>query len=740
VSSTSATALLLQPTVGTLRVVDGARLDETSPGAIAMATPRGSAGGRLREHLFLLVHLIGPASPGLYHETCDVASRAYWSTTGSIAAALRVATGAANRHLLQTNVQSEPGQRCYGSMICAVVSGEDIFLLKAGSAWAAIRHPNWQESLLYGEEVPALGVGAAAPIRLSHTTVRAGDTMILTAPALTVDERGESVTEALGRATIDEAVDGVDHARSADDFAALVIRFENWQSGRAELERARPARLQVRDVPAAPDDMAHVPVVGPMTPPYHDESRRARPAHGPGVPIGERIGEFLRPAGRWIGRSARQASSALVAAAPSIVRASKTWLRQLLPGGEPSTRTRKKRRRPVPPENRTAMIIVAAAIPVILAVTLGVAWSQFGHNARFTALVNEAQQEAILAQAAGGITPEARPHWERVLEVTKEAGGIRPDDPTVISLREQAYASLDRSYGIVRLSPVLVHDLGPGNAPRQILVRGQTVLVLDPADGWVAELVLDADNRLVDADSPPPMLLQTGQQIGHETVGDLVDLTWADLVGGRQTSGVVILEAGGWTINFDPSWTGADGQPRLIRTRLGAPPAGQPLHIGSYEGKLYVLDPAEEQIWRYIPSGDAYPTAPESYFGGSLPVALDQAIDMTIDGNIYLLYEDGTIRKFFGGQAQSFEVHGLPDERDLSGAVAIAADPSGRGRQLFVADQANQRVVRLSPTGAFEEQYHAAEGFSALEALAMDETAGRLYTISEGQLFVAALP
>jgi hypothetical protein len=386
------------------------------------------------------------------------------------------------------------------------------------------------------------------------------------------------------------------------------------------------------------------------------------------------------------------------------------------------------------------MIAIAIAIPVILAGMVGLAWAEFGHDARFDALVSEAEQEAIKAVEAGGTTPEARPHWERVLALTKEAGGIRPGDPEVTHLRDQAVASLNSSYGIVMLDPVAVHDLGPGDEPRQILVRGQMVLVLDPADGWVVELALNADNRLEDEQFDPPVLVRTGQEIGHQAVGDLVDLVWADLSGGRHTSGVVILEASGWTIGFDPSWSGADGGPRLVRTRLGSLPAGEPARIGSYEGRLYVLDPVGEQIWRYVPDGDTYPTAPESYFGGSLPAPLGDAIDMTIDGNIYILYSDGVIRKFLAGEAQPFEVTGMPDESDLRGAVAIAADPSGRGRQLYVADPAHRRVVRLSPSGEFEVQYRAPDSFGALEALALDDTASRLYTISEGQLYVAPLP
>ena len=736
-SSPSPTSLPLEPTVGTLRVADGVRFRGPAPGAIAEATPRGSAIDRRREHLFALLHLAGSAPPSLYDQLSEIVSGAYWSTPGSVTAALRVAAGEANRHLVQANRQTQAGQPCHGSMICAVVSGDELFLLRVGSVWASVRHRDWQESLLYGDDVPALGVGAAAPIRLWHTSAAAGDTVVLTAPALAQEEHSETIAQALGQASVEDAVEGLDEARSAADFAGLVVRFHAWEALSAEREVVRPARVPVRDVPDL-GQMAHVPVVAPAAPPPREQPRPAKPSRGPGSSIGERMGAVGRTVGEWTAGAAHRAGRGLASAGLSLIRAPKTLIQRMLPGGEADIRRRDRPARPAPPENRNVMVAVAIAIPILLAIIVAVAWNQFGTDAHFESLKNQAQEAAFRAQTLGGTTEEARQDWEEVLTLTSQASQLQPDDPTVIGLQDKALVSLDTIDGVVRLSPVPVYELGTGTAPRQLVVRGQMLLVLDPADGWVIELTLDGDSSDVEGEIPAPVLVRTGQRIGRETVGNLVDLVWADLAGGRQTSGVVILEASGAIVTFDPAWTGEEGAPRLVRSRLGSPPAGTAKSIGSFEGRLYVLDPGDEQIWRYTPSGDTYPEEPQAYFADSPPNSLRQAIDMAIDGYIYILYDDGTIMKFLRGQAEAFEVSGVPGS--LNEAVAVAADPSGRRGQVFVADRGDQRVVRLSPNGAFEAQYRAEQGLSALEALAIDETAGRLFTISEGWLYVAPLP
>ena len=61
-------------------------------------------------------------------------AQTYWATTGSITAALRQAAAAASRHLFRSNLRSDPSSRCYGSLACGVLRGDDLFILQAGPA------------------------------------------------------------------------------------------------------------------------------------------------------------------------------------------------------------------------------------------------------------------------------------------------------------------------------------------------------------------------------------------------------------------------------------------------------------------------------------------------------------------------------------------------------------------------------------------------------------------------------
>jgi hypothetical protein len=309
-------------------------------------------------------------------------------------------------------------------------------------------------------------------------------------------------------------------------------------------------------------------------------------------------------------------------------------------------------------------------------------------------------------------------------------------------LRTQARRALDQLDDITRLQPIQLYDFGVSSQTRQLVVHGQMVFVLDPAAGWVAQVTVNRTGNGLDSSGVIPILVQSGQRIGGAEVGELLDLTWVDAESGRQTSGLLMLEQSSAVVSYDPAWSGEGGAPQLMRFLLGTPPMGPAQSVGSYRGRLYVLDPQANQIWRYAPQGETYPEPPERYFETDPSVSLATAIDMAIDGNIYVLSADGVIHKFFGGELRSFEVQGLRGH--LTETIALAADPSGNSDVLYVADRGadycDGRVVALGLDGTFRAQFCAEGAFDSLEALAFDRPMRRLYVISGGRLYVASLP
>ena len=468
---------------------------------------------------------------------------------------------------------------------------------------------------------------------------------------------------------------------------------------------------------------------------------------------------------RSLGQAIRSAGQGIAAAGAGVLGGVGTLFRRMLPGPEREARRRKSRRRPPPEENPTVMIAIAVGIPVVVALIVALAyfspsirdvhsqrWPPAPETSRF---IQQAEQEITLAQAAGGFSEEARPHWEAARDYASSAVERRAEDPVALALQAQAQAALDFLDGILRLQPVHLWDFGPSVSertsnvrPRQLIVHGQLILVLDTAQGWLAQLTLNASRDGVSEQGDAPILLRTGQQIGADTdtesaasvaaVGSLVDLAWVNAGGERQTSGPVVLEEGGALVSYDPAWVGEAGSPRITRSLLGTPPTGTPIGMASYGGRLYILDADANQLWRYEPRGDVYPEQPDRYFVTPPPKPLESALDVAIDGSIYILYRDGTILKFLGRELQPFDAGGLFDSESQVATLAVDAD-SGSGA-VYVADPGHGCVLALEPDGTLRARFCASEAFSAVEALAVDEAARQLFVISSGHLYAASLP
>jgi hypothetical protein len=706
--------LQVEPVVGVLHVVGGTRLEGAAPCAAALTSPPRAARGRKGERLFILLDLSGPASSHLYRELREVVAQTYWSTTGSITAALRKAAAAANGYLLRTNLRAAPADRCEGGLICAVLRDDDLFILQAGPGRACLLHGGHLKCFTPGEEPPPLGRGPLADVRLHHIFVAPGDTLLLASTALTRDAGDAGLARVLSRADVQAVQDGLEQVGAGADFAALIARWP--PPGEASVPREAP-----QPVPRAQPK-----------PPRPRRRARPKPARRPGPGPGKRIAGGIRSVGRGVAAAGVWLAGGVGA-----------LFRRMLPGPERETRrrarpSRPRAPRPVPKENRTVMMAIAIGIPVVLAIVVALAYLSFGARARFQGLIRQVEEEIRLAQDAGGISEEARPHWEAALDQARTAARLRPDDPSAAALQAQAQTALDLLDGIVRLQPVQLWDFGRGTVPRQLVIHGQMAFVLDPAGGWVAQLTLNPTGDGVVEPEGTPILVQTGQQIGDEKVGDLVDFIWVSPGGERQAGSLVMLEAEGALVSYDPAWVDEGGTPQLVRSFLGTSPTS-PRAVGSFGDRLYILDTDADQVWRYDPRGDTYPERPDRYFATPPPRSLAEALDMAIDGHIYVLYNDGEILQFLQGEHQpAFDVHGLPGS--IAEAVALAVGPNGNSGAVYVADRGNRRVVVLGSDGAFQAQFRADEAFDALEALAVDEAAGRLYVVSGGRLYVASLP
>jgi hypothetical protein len=431
--------------------------------------------------------------------------------------------------------------------------------------------------------------------------------------------------------------------------------------------------------------------------------------------LSERVGELnLRERARAIGGSLR--AGGIVAA-----RGIATILQRMLPEGAVSQRRGKAA--------DTVLITFAVVIPIVVFVLVAASYKQHSTMERFQSLLSSARNEA--AQAATLQDPAAqRARWVSSLDQARSALAIFPEDAEALKARDDAQRSLDQIDNVVRLNPTLLWDFkSPG--PYRLAAQGVNLFVLDRGANRVFQLTLnESGDAVAEAKAgEPPTRAYKSQAVNDRQVGDLIDLVWMPLGGTRTRSSLLILDSGG-LLDYDLAWN-----LRAVALGQGPVPTGARA-IAAFGGNLYVLDTGGNQLWRYKPQGDGYGGTPESYFDKPLS-DLGSALDVAIDGSVYVLLAEGHIRKFFGGAEKNFAIAGLNEP--LNKPVALAVDAEARQGAVYVVEAG--RVVQFNPDGAFIRQFRAAsDAFDALQDLVVDGRNGRMLVMGGGKLYVARVP
>ena len=380
------------------------------------------------------------------------------------------------------------------------------------------------------------------------------------------------------------------------------------------------------------------------------------------------------------------------------------------------------------------LILAVVIIPLlIIGLVLAMLWWRGQANEKtFQGYIQAANAAVVEAQ---GLPDEAaaRLRLASAREYLDRASGVRSTDPALTAAQGKYDIIMD---GLNKVTPLygvipLYQFKGTEHKLDRVVSNGIDLFVLDRGAQVVDHFALSATGDSVTL-YPDYVVISKTQHLKDGVVGDLVDIAWAEAAVTNQRSQLLALDASVGLVSFD--------------ARLGAarvPVAGHdtwslPELITSYNGNLYVADTKANQLWRYRPTENGYEDAPEPYFAKGKEVDLTGLRSMAIDGNVWLLFADGRLLKFFAGEAQSFELNGLPDK--LRSPAAVVA--SREGDQLYIADGANGRILEFSKEGKFRRQFRAAEptAFTDLRSLYLDEGTRLFYILAADTLYKADLP
>ena len=306
---------------------------------------------------------------------------------------------------------------------------------------------------------------------------------------------------------------------------------------------------------------------------------------------------------------------------------------------------------------------------------------------------------------------------ENQARLALELGAPAPD---VDALLAQIESEQDRRNHVYRVATSRVlgefgADIGFATGSQLEVVEG-TYYVLD-ATG----------NRLIEisqAGQPQTTQLE-GTPLSGRPISALVD----------RPLGLQVISRDGVILSIDND----DSRASLI---LVDPPAwGELADADNFQNNLYRLQPEDNQIFKYTPTTLGYELEPVPFL--EQEVNIGGAVDMAIDGDVYLLLGDNQIQRYRVGQQVLFDVSDL--DKPLTDPTLIYTDQ--RLESLYVVDSAFARIVELDKRpgreGRFIRQflYTGSDDFFAdVRGLWVDEAAGTMVVLGADSLREFVLP
>ncbi len=162
-----------------------------------------------------------------------------------------------------------------------------------------------------------------------------------------------------------------------------------------------------------------------------------------------------------------------------------------------------------------------------------------------------------------------------------------------------------------------------------------------------------------------------------------------------------------------------------------APKAGSfswPTHVKeilNYRNRIYLLTP--DGLWRsaYTASGFSIPQK-------ALNTEFSQVRSVAIDGAIYLLLDQGRLKKFLAGKEQTEFQLNIPFYLDLSSATKIFTSPE-LGSLFFLLPE-QQKIVVFDKTGNFKRQLLLPQEWGQIKDFIAD-TSGNLFVLAQNKIY-----
>jgi sugar lactone lactonase YvrE len=369
------------------------------------------------------------------------------------------------------------------------------------------------------------------------------------------------------------------------------------------------------------------------------------------------------------------------------------------------------------------LIGVAVLAVVLLAVCTIPSLMEEDRGAQLEDALTSAQAHISAATEATDAAG-SRTELEAALADISRARSMAPEDPRVSALQSQVEQGLAELDAVVDIPDAV--DLEDSGLRRVFTFDGAVTAPFAPAglvSGGGALWVTDTQRGRVfridpaDPEAAPVEIYAADATYGDVTAREPRAITW-DEAGNR----LLVLDNALTLFSIAPA---PDAVPAPIPLR-GVEDLKSAEAIAAYDGNLYVLDPSEGEVWRYLTGGGGFDSERGNTLGG---VDIGDARALAIDGDIYLLGASG-VRHFRAEEELGPLLNGI--DRELSSPAGIVVD---RDQELvYIADRGNRRIVVSTREGVYQRQYRNPQFFD-LRGIALSPDGATVYALTGEGIF-----
>ena len=663
-------AFELEALVGHLYIVGGRVINVNPPGSLVEVAPKSAALGREGDTLFILIVPSGSIAPSTFYEQlAQLAANRYFNIGGSVTIALRTMFQLINRDLYEHNLEHSEteSQQFESSMIAAVLHEDDTYVARVGPVVSVLQTAGL--TLTFPEDLAddkplfsvPLGLLPEPEISMVRYGVNAGSRLVLSDGNL-AEIPSDRITSILLENDIEKVLQSLRHTIKIQSQLMLVELVPPEYDGpilAAPGESSQEVNMRLGEARMLLDA---------------DAAQWQLPRRGD-------FGSLLR----WgLARVAGRVAGMLLFLGDVFQRIFP------LPATAPSRRA-----------SSGTLILTVLLIPLIIVSIVVLSWVSNLGETEFEQCLGRLQETASLARSIDtGNRRSVTSAWNATLQVAMACDVMRPDDPTVATMRDEAQSLIDTINNVKRREAVPLINFEDASISR-LRIQGTDLYALDDRNDQVYHIKL-SDNGTEAIQDEPVAKMRLGANHQGFTIGQITDIAFDD-----HSGDLAMLDENGTLLRCAPQFVFTCDVQRILESDSWQ----QPSALTIWDRKLYILDSEGGQIWRYDPSGSTYVSSPREYFAGSARPNLRDVVDFTIgaDGHLYLLYADGVMKRYFGGSEVAFTFSGFNEgsEPHVARTEGFYLNDSPFAPGFFLISRDTTTIFETTAAGTFMDSYQS---------------------------------